>query len=183
MTAPFVGDDAIAVVEEEQHLSVPIIGRQRPAMAEDYGLSASPILLINLGAFFGCDRWWYFSFQLVGRCRSICRLGLLSHCLRRQVCGGKRRHWYPDYCLAHARKSCLVAFPGDNPVQHKKAGLRKVINPSATRLFSVQEAQGFPLPLRKGFGFIGNFGQVFIGKSVFFFLIITQCQYVNLAKY
>jgi hypothetical protein len=32
MSAPVVGYDAIAVVEEEQHLRVPIIGREWPAM-------------------------------------------------------------------------------------------------------------------------------------------------------
>src|SRR6266480_2842566 len=43
-----MGDDAIAVFEEEQHLRVPVIGRERPAMAENYGLSLAPILIIDV---------------------------------------------------------------------------------------------------------------------------------------
>ena len=42
MAAPVVRYDAIAAVGEEQHLRVPIIGRQRPAVAEDDGLSLAP---------------------------------------------------------------------------------------------------------------------------------------------
>src|SRR6202166_938111 len=34
-------NDAIAVLEEEQHLRIPVIGRQRPAVAEHNGLSAA----------------------------------------------------------------------------------------------------------------------------------------------
>src|SRR5438552_14942457 len=45
-----MGDDAIALFEEEQHLRVPIIGRQRPAMAEDDGLSFAPIFIIDVDA-------------------------------------------------------------------------------------------------------------------------------------
>src|SRR5436309_7666582 len=43
-----MGDDAIAVFEEEQHLRVPVIGRQRPTMAEDDGLSFAPVLIIDV---------------------------------------------------------------------------------------------------------------------------------------
>src|SRR5258707_15719097 len=53
MAAPVVGYDAIAVLEEEQHLRVPIIGRQRPAVAEDHRLSRAPILVVDLCAIFG----------------------------------------------------------------------------------------------------------------------------------
>ena len=51
-----MGDDAIAVFEEEQHLRVPVIGRERPAMTENYGLSLAPILIINLRSVSGGDR-------------------------------------------------------------------------------------------------------------------------------
>src|SRR6202522_3729004 len=43
-----VGDDAIAVLEEEQHLDVPIVGRQGPAVAEDNRLANSPVLVKDL---------------------------------------------------------------------------------------------------------------------------------------
>src|SRR5436189_3703756 len=48
MAAPVVGDDAIAVLEEEQHLRVPVIGRQRPAMAEHDGLTFAPVLIVDV---------------------------------------------------------------------------------------------------------------------------------------
>src|SRR5947208_16219437 len=54
-----MGDDAIAVFEEEQHLRVPVIGRQRPTMAEDDGLSFAPIFIIDVDVcsvfFTDCD--------------------------------------------------------------------------------------------------------------------------------
>src|SRR5258705_12845456 len=53
MAAPVVGDDAIAVLEEEQHLRVPVVGRQRPAVAEHDGLTRAPVLVENLNAVFG----------------------------------------------------------------------------------------------------------------------------------
>src|SRR6266850_8356571 len=43
-----MGDDAIALFEEEQHLCVPVIGRQRPTMAEDDGLSFAPVFIIDV---------------------------------------------------------------------------------------------------------------------------------------
>ena len=56
MAAPVVGYDAIAVLEEEQHLRVPIIGRQRPAMTEYDGLALPPVLIVDLGTIFSRDR-------------------------------------------------------------------------------------------------------------------------------
>src|SRR5713226_4283874 len=55
MAAPVVGYDAIAVLEEEQHLRVPIIGRQRPAVAEDDGLTFTPVFVVDLRAVIGSD--------------------------------------------------------------------------------------------------------------------------------
>src|SRR2546422_7080386 len=63
MAAPVVGYDAIAVLQEEQHLRVPVIGRQRPAMAEDDGLSAAPVLIIDLdaaGIFLADSNVWHW---------------------------------------------------------------------------------------------------------------------------
>jgi hypothetical protein len=48
-----MGYDAVALFQEEQHLRVPVIGRQRPAMAENDGLTFAPVLVKNLGAVFG----------------------------------------------------------------------------------------------------------------------------------
>ena len=52
VAAPVMSYDAIAVVEEEQHLRVPIVGRQRPTMAEHDRLTLAPILVENLDAVF-----------------------------------------------------------------------------------------------------------------------------------
>src|SRR5271154_4548111 len=53
--AAVVGYDAIAVTQEEQHLRVPVICRQRPPMAEDNGLTFAPVLVEDLNAVFGRD--------------------------------------------------------------------------------------------------------------------------------
>src|ERR1035438_2502618 len=54
--APVVGDDAVAVAQEEQHLVVPIVGRKRPAMAENDRLARTPILEKDLRAIGRSDR-------------------------------------------------------------------------------------------------------------------------------
>src|SRR5580704_13515918 len=56
MSAPVVGYHAIVVIEEEQHLSVPIIGRQRPTVAEYNRLPFTPVLVVDLRAVFRRDR-------------------------------------------------------------------------------------------------------------------------------
>ena len=45
MTAAVVGDGAEAVRGDEHHLVVPGVGVERPAVAEDDGLSAAPVLV------------------------------------------------------------------------------------------------------------------------------------------
>src|SRR4030088_2382926 len=60
MATPVMGYDAIAVLEEEQHLCVPIIGRQWPAVAEHDGLTFAPVLVEDLNAVLRRDsahRW------------------------------------------------------------------------------------------------------------------------------
>ena len=53
MAAPVMGDHAEALAEEEQHLRVPIVRRERPAMAEYDRLTRAPILIENLDAVLG----------------------------------------------------------------------------------------------------------------------------------
>ena len=53
VAAAVMGDDAIALIEEKQHLCIPVISRQRPAMAEHDGLTFAPILIENLNAVLG----------------------------------------------------------------------------------------------------------------------------------
>src|SRR5689334_3756611 len=50
-----MGYHAIAVVEEKQQLRIPVVGRQRPAVAEDNGLTFAPIFVKDFDAVFGFD--------------------------------------------------------------------------------------------------------------------------------
>jgi len=56
VAAPVVGDDAVAVQEEEHHLGVPVISRQGPAVAEHDGPPGSPVLIEDLRAVASGDR-------------------------------------------------------------------------------------------------------------------------------
>jgi hypothetical protein len=56
VAAAVMGDDPEAVVQEEHHLGIPIVGRQRPAMAEHDRLPRAPVLVEDLGAVLACDR-------------------------------------------------------------------------------------------------------------------------------
>src|SRR5271167_4948551 len=51
-----VGDHSEAMLQEEQHLGVPIVSRQRPAVAEDDRLARAPVLEENLDAVGRSDR-------------------------------------------------------------------------------------------------------------------------------
>ena len=55
VAAPVMGDDAVAVLQEEQHLGVPVVGRQRPAVAEHDRLARAPVLVEDLRAVGGRD--------------------------------------------------------------------------------------------------------------------------------
>src|ERR1700731_4118830 len=55
MSAPVVGYNAITLVQEEQHLRIPIVGRERPAVAKHDGLTFAPVLVINLDTVFCGD--------------------------------------------------------------------------------------------------------------------------------
>src|SRR3954470_20770752 len=71
VTAAVVSYDAIAVVKKEQHLRVPVVGRQWPTMAEDDGLTLAPVLVENLDAAFGFDGVHMDDFILFRPCYSI----------------------------------------------------------------------------------------------------------------
>ena len=53
---PVVGDHPVAVAEEEQHLGVPVVRRQRPAVTEHDRLARPPVLVEDLGAVGSGDR-------------------------------------------------------------------------------------------------------------------------------
>src|SRR5262249_35201926 len=56
MAPAIVGDDAIAVIEKEQHLGVPVIGRERPTVAEHDGLTLAPVFVKNFNAVLRFDK-------------------------------------------------------------------------------------------------------------------------------
>jgi hypothetical protein len=39
-----MGDHPVAVMQEEHHLGVPVIGRQGPSVTENYWLTGAPVL-------------------------------------------------------------------------------------------------------------------------------------------
>ena len=57
VAAAVMGDDAVAVRDEEQHLRVPIVGGERPSVMEHdrLGVLGAPILVEDLDAVFGGD--------------------------------------------------------------------------------------------------------------------------------
>jgi hypothetical protein len=55
VAAAIVGDAAVAVRGEEEHLRFPGIAREGPAVAEDDGLAGAPVFVIDLRAVFGGD--------------------------------------------------------------------------------------------------------------------------------
>jgi hypothetical protein len=53
MAAAIMGDAAVSVRSEKEHLVFKGICGERPAVAENYRLSCAPIVVINLGTVFG----------------------------------------------------------------------------------------------------------------------------------
>src|SRR5713101_4316076 len=62
MATSVMGDHAIAMTQKKQQLCVPIVGRQRPAMAEHNWLTRTPVLVEDLRAVFRGDRGHMDSF-------------------------------------------------------------------------------------------------------------------------
>src|ERR1035441_1856095 len=54
--AAVVRDGAVSMRGEKDHLVFPCVGLQRPAMAENYGLTRAPVLVIDFGTVFGLNR-------------------------------------------------------------------------------------------------------------------------------
>jgi hypothetical protein len=55
MTAAVMGDDPMAVIQEEDELRVPIIGGERPAVREHDGRPAAPVFVKYRNPVFGRD--------------------------------------------------------------------------------------------------------------------------------
>jgi hypothetical protein len=56
VAAPIDTDDAVAMLDEEQHLGVPVVGAERPPVVEDDRLAFAPVFVEDLDSFAGCDR-------------------------------------------------------------------------------------------------------------------------------
>src|SRR5690349_19502992 len=75
MSAPVGSNDAISFAEEKKHLRVPIIRRERPAVAEHNGLSAAPVFVIDvdvLSIFFSSSYIWHKRFPFSSGCTKRC---------------------------------------------------------------------------------------------------------------
>src|SRR5438552_16366500 len=62
MSAPIIRNDAETFAEEKKHLRVPIIRRERPAVAEHDGLSFAPVFIIDVdvsSVFFSDSYVWH----------------------------------------------------------------------------------------------------------------------------
>src|ERR1700675_3854264 len=89
MTASVMRYDAVAVLTQEQHLRVPRIRGQRPAMGEHYRLSRTPVLEIDLCTIFCSSRIHVtFSLIILVRGRSVHSFWM----------NGKCRCWQPHGC-------------------------------------------------------------------------------------
>src|SRR5579864_3657809 len=53
---PVVRYDTVAALSEKQHLRVPVVCGQWPAVAEHYRLPFAPVLVVDRGAIFGRNR-------------------------------------------------------------------------------------------------------------------------------
>src|SRR4051794_17736754 len=57
MAAPVMGNHPVALVDKVEHLGIPIVTAQRPAMVKDNRLSrlGPPVLVKDAGAVLGCN--------------------------------------------------------------------------------------------------------------------------------
>jgi hypothetical protein len=53
MPAPVVCDHPVATLQEEEHLGVPVVGREGPSVAEDDRLAGAPVLVEDLSSVSG----------------------------------------------------------------------------------------------------------------------------------
>src|ERR1700733_13865668 len=74
MATTVMRDDAVSVQPEKQHLAVPIVRAERPAMVKHDWLTCSPILVVNLRTVLHCNAAHdSFSCRVVRSCWSIAR--------------------------------------------------------------------------------------------------------------
>ena len=96
-----MSDDAKTLAEKEQHLRVPIVRRQRPAMAEHDRLPASPILIIDLdvgSVFFSNSDLWHNLWPFLNQRSEIVRFTTAYRLLSLE-----RRDRLDDFICGHNR--------------------------------------------------------------------------------
>src|ERR1700740_1406453 len=102
MATAVMGYHAIAMMQEEQHLRVPIIGRKRPAMAEHNRLTFTPVFVVDRDAIL---------------CRDRVHLLLLAVAF-----GFELRTWHPLFAAEATtfflRCALRFASPGRSPPRH-----------------------------------------------------------------
>src|SRR5438046_1881425 len=78
MSAPISCNDAETFADEKKHLRVPVVGRQRPAVTEDDGLSFAPVFIIDVdvsSVFFPYGYVWHCDFPFSLDCAQRCAAG------------------------------------------------------------------------------------------------------------
>src|ERR1700687_1959456 len=97
MTSAVVSDASVSAVRQKQHLVFPGVRAKRPAVAEDYGLSRAPVLVVDLGTVFCRD------------CRhKMFSLGFDFYSRNRRLLTGRQNASKPCLATHHA----LVGFGG-----------------------------------------------------------------------
>src|SRR6185437_2347264 len=79
MPATIMRDDSIALLQEKEHLGIPVVAGKRPAVMEHDRLTGTPVLVVNLGAVLRGDRthvgvsaWmWHGSMARCHRAESV----------------------------------------------------------------------------------------------------------------
>ena len=76
--APVMSDHPVAVLQEEHHLGVPVVGRQGPPVAEDDRLAGAPVLEEDLSSVSGRELGHRCLASLTAK--GICSLESNSNC-------------------------------------------------------------------------------------------------------
>src|SRR5690349_12005937 len=119
MTAPVMRDRAEAVLRQEQHLAVPCVRAQRPAVRERDDGALPPVLVVDFRAVFGGDRAHVCTPFAVSAQRRDLPAGRLfvnpSSGLLAMVLAGPIRDGLPTQRLSRGGALASVKVPGAGP--------------------------------------------------------------------
>src|SRR5215472_6776110 len=119
VAAPVDSYNAVPLADKEQHLGVPVVGAERPAVVEDNRLAAAPVLVEDLDAVLGCNRAHNLSSlglsslileargypTIVRLCRLLQSNAIDRHLAQTLASGGKDR---VGHCRDDERSSALA---------------------------------------------------------------------------